>query len=221
MESADRTPGQTRARAPIGAGRRAATSPRGRPGAPVARKVLTPTLVLLLLVAQALPSTANEEETDEGRLLVVQAVSLIANRATAESIMERIEDALEAPDPTGVDLDRVEEALALVQGAPDDAQALKEARDLLETSAGIRAASGYGSIPEPGEVGTDPPPYAAGAASGTTVVLDSLDPARGIGDTGDAVLLVLAAFSIMAGLYLARRWRPTHTTRELRHGRVS
>ena len=86
----------------------------------------------------------------EGRLLVLQAVSLIANRATAETITERIVDVLEAPDPSGVDLDIVEEALALVEGAPDDPQALEEARGLLETSVEIRAATGYGSIPEPG-----------------------------------------------------------------------
>lgn len=185
------------------------------------RTALIPMLVLLLVVAQALPSAANEEETEEGRLLVVQAVSLIANRATSESIVERIEDALQARDPTGVDLDKVEAALGLLQGATDDAQALDGARELLETSVDVRAATGYGAIPEPGMVGTDTAPYTAGTASGTTVVLDSMDPALGISDTGDVVLIVLAAFSVLVGLYLARRWRPDHAMRELRGRRAS
>lgn len=186
-----------------------------------ARAALTTAAALLLVLTQALPSTANEEETDEGRLLVLQSISLIANRATPETIAERVEDALMAPDATGVDLDKVERALELVEGAPDSTQALAEARDLLEGAVDVRAASGYGEIPEPGMLGTGTSPYTAGGATGTTVVLDSLDPPLGISDTGDAVLLVLAVASVVLGLYLARRWRPTHAMRELRQGRAS
>lgn len=221
MQSADRMPVMARACSRMGTWRHDGASPPGRAGARVAQVALRPVLVLALILAQSLPSAADEEETEEGRLLVLQAVSLIANRATPETIAERIEDAVEAPDPRGVDLDNVEEALALVQGALDDPQVLEEARGLLETSVKIRAASGYGSIPGPGEVGTDTSPYATGTATGTTVVLNSLDPALGISDTGDVVLLVLAAGTIVLGVYLARRWRPAHSMRELRQVRES
>ena len=108
-----------------------------------------------------------------------------------------------------------------MRGTSPTTTRLEEARGLLETSVEIRAATGYGSIPEPGEAGTGTSPYTVGAATGTTVVLDSLDPALGISDTGDVVLLVLAAGAIVLGLFLARRWRPTHSTHDLRHRRAS
>lgn len=208
--------GRPAARADVVGGARGSPH-RSRP----ARAALTTMVALLLVLTPASPSLANEEETGDGRLLVLQSISLIANRATSGTVAERIEDALMAPDTTGVDLDKVEQALGLVEGAPDSTQALAEARALLESAVNVRAATGYGEIPEPGMVGTGTAPYAAGTASGTTVVLDSLDPPLGISDTGDVVLLVLAAVFIVLGLDLARRWRPTHPMRELRRRRAS
>lgn len=188
-------------------------------------RVLAVVWALILVVAVPQSAAANEEETDDGRLLVVQAVSLIANEATLDSIQERIEDVLSAPETAGVDMDKVQEALELVESSAGDPELLVRARVALEESVDVRAASGYGEIPAPGEVGTDMSPYATGAATGTSVVLDPLDPALGISDAGDAVLLVLAALSTVLGLFLIRRWRPTHSLRELRtstsHGAVT
>lgn len=195
---------------------RAGMSPSGAGhGGRAVRSALLAVAALLLMTAQALPAAANPQETDEGRLLVVQAVSLIANRAAPETVQDRIQDSLMAPDLTGVDLDKVEAALALVEESPGDPEALGEARGLLESAVSIRAATGYGEIPEPGEVGTGEQ-FAAGIATGTTVILDPLDPELGIGDAGDVILIVLAAGSIVLGLYLSRRWRPDHTVSELR-----
>jgi hypothetical protein len=196
--------------------RRAAAPRRG--GARLFHVPALGILALMLVLAQAVPASANEEESDEARMLVVQAVSLIANRAAPEDIVDRIRDALAAPDTSDVDLEQVEKSLALVSDAAEGDAAWQEARVLLEDSVGIRAASGYGPIPEPGEVGTDTPAYTAGSASGTTVVLDSLDPPRGVSDVGDTLLLVGSGIAILLGLYLARRWRPAHSTRELRKG---
>ena len=173
-------------------------------------------LALGLLVAGSGTAVANEEETEEANLLVLQSVALIANGAPVDAVTERIEDALAAPDPSGTDLDKVEDALALVQ--PGAAQAdLEEARQILVSAIDLRFASGYGSVPGPRQIGQDESPYATGDQTGTTAVLDELKPARGVSDGGDVVLLVLAVLAMAAGLVLAHRWRPPDTIAQLRH----
>lgn len=173
-------------------------------------------LALGLLVAGSGTAVANEEETEEANLLVLQSVALIANGAPVDAVTERIEDALAAPDPSGTDLDKVEDALSLVQqgAAPAD---LEEARQILVSAIDIRFASGYGQVPGPRELGHDESPYASGGETGTTAVVDELKPARGVSDGGDVVLLVLAVLAVAAGLVLAHRWRPHDTIRQLRH----
>lgn len=173
-------------------------------------------LALGMLVASSGAALANEEETDEASLLVLQSVALIANGAPVEAVEERIGDALEAPDQTGTDMAAVEEAAALVEPGATRAD-LEEARELLVGAIDVRFASGYGEIPSPRELGHDESPYASGGDTGTTAVVDELQPARGISDGGDAVLLSLAVLAVIAGLVLARRWRPHDTIRQLRH----
>lgn len=173
-------------------------------------------LALGMLVAGSGAALANEEETDEASLLVLQSVALIANGAPVEAVEERIGDALEAPDQTGTDMAAVEEAAALVEPGATRAD-LEEARELLVGAIDVRFASGYGEIPSPRELGHDESPYASGGDTGTTAVVDELQPARGISDGGDAVLLSLAVLAVIAGLVLARRWRPHDTIRQLRH----
>ena len=173
-------------------------------------------LALGMLVAGSGAALANEEETDEASLLVLQSVALIANGAPVEAVEERIGDALEAPDQTGTDMAAVEEASALVEPGATRAD-LEEARELLVGAIDVRFASGYGEIPSPRELGHDESPYASGGDTGTTAVVDELQPARGISDGGDAVLLSLAVLAVIAGLVLARRWRPHDTIRQLRH----
>lgn len=166
--------------------------------------------MLLSVVALGGPAAwGDEEESDESAVLVEQAIALLANQNTPEVVLERVEDAAEAPMTEGADLEQVERAGALLeplveQGAgrvPDDVAEL--VRDSLEAAIGMPAEA------EPVEMTT-------GAETGTTVVLDEYRPARGVSDGGDAVLLALAAAGIGGGLLLARRLRPHHSLRELR-----
>lgn len=170
--------------------------------------------VLLSVVALAGPAAwADEEDSDESAVLVEQAIALLANENTPEVVLERIEDAAEAPMTQGADLEQVEEAGALVeplveQGAdsfPSDVQ--EEVRTLLEGSIGVPAEA-------------EPVAMATGTETGTTVVLDEYRPSWGVSDGGDAVLLALAATSLGVGLLLARRLRPHHSLRELRRSSV-
>ncbi len=177
----------------------------------------------LLLVGLPTTAQAEEEQTTQANLLVVQSVSLIANNALPETVAERLTDALGAPDTSGVDLAKVQQALTLVESAVstgnpagDQGGAMAQARTLLAGAVDIRSATGYGQIPQPGEVGQEVSPYAAGAQSGTTVVLDELKPARGVSDAGDGVLLAVAVVLLLGGFYLARRWRPQHSIATLR-----
>lgn len=197
-------------------------SPRGLTSRALSAVTAVLTAAVLLL---ALPATAraDEEQTTEANLLVVQSVSLIANNALPQTVAERLTDALGAPDKSGVDLAKVQQALALVESAASTGNPagnrggpMAQARSLLEGAVDIRSATGYGQIPQPGKVGRDASPYAAGAQSGTTVVLDELKPARGVSDAGDGVLLAVAAVLLFAGYYLSRRWRPHHSIATLR-----
>lgn len=169
----------------------------------------------LLLLFGTPAAFANEEETDEARLLVLQTISLIANGRDAAVVEERLLDALEAPDQEGVDMVRLEEAAALLEQEPVDEARLQQVRDVLSAAIEIRAATGYGAIPEPGEMGEESS-FVRGAESGTEVVLDELRPARGV-DSGDDVVLIAAGLALaVLGLALARRWRPHHTVHQLR-----
>lgn len=160
--------------------------------------------VLLLVPGVAL---ADEDgESGSAADLVQQAVALIANGAEAGRVSEKIGDALEAPDPAGVDLAKVEQAGSLV-GDPTGPGELAQVRVLLVSA-----------LPEPAHPVA---PMASGVATGTAQVLDEYRPARGISGGGDAVLLALAVASVGAGLYLARRWRPGQGFRELRRRSVA
>lgn len=163
---------------------------------------------LLVSLVMAMPASASEEEESDLSIdLVQQAISLIANDGGADRVLEKMEDALAAPDPAGVDLALVEQAVTLVEDAgpgASQAEALQAARQLLLEAAPALA---------------EPPPVrmVGGLETGTTVVLDPFQPARGISDGGDAVLASLSALAIALGLWLARRLRPHHTLRQLRH----
>lgn len=195
-------------------GRPSAAARRGRRGV-VVRGAAVLAMMAGLLMAAGGVARADEEMPREANLLVLQSVALIANEAPKDVVVERIQDALAAPDQSGTDAAKVRQALALARsGGPTG---LQQAREDLLGAIDIRFATGYGEIPRPGQVGHDQSPYATGAQTGTTAVLDELKPARGVSDAGDAVLLTLAVLAVVAGLLLARRWRPHDTIRQLRH----
>lgn len=170
--------------------------------------------VLLSVVALGGPAAwADEVESDEAAVLVQQAVALLANENSPEVVLERVEDAVEAPMTEGVDLESVERAAGLLEpvvargagSVPPDAAA--QVRALLEES-----------IETPAEPA--PVDMTTGTETGTSVVLDEYRPAWGVSDGGDATLLALAAAAVGAGLLLARRLRPHHSLRELRRSPV-
>lgn len=176
-------------------------------------------LVTVLLLGPVGSARADREQSKEARLLVLQSISLMANGALAGTVTDRLRDAVDAPDQAGTDGALVQQALVIFEKAAVGTAGMparNQARALLVRSINVRAATGYGEIPPPGEVGKDVPAYAYGAHSGTTVVLDELKPARGVRDRGDRVLLVLAVSVMAAGLYLSHRWRPRDTISELR-----
>ena len=173
-------------------------------------------VALAILSAGAGTAWAHEDEPKQANMLVLQSISLIANGASIDMIAEKISDALSAPDKSGTDLAKVRQAQALVRPGASAAD-IANAEALLTGAIDIRAASGYGDIPQPGQVSSDRPPYATGAETGTTVVLDELEPRRGISDAGDAVLVALGILLMAVGVLLERRWRPHDTIRQLRH----
>jgi hypothetical protein len=194
------------------------------------------TTVAVLAMANAAAAAANgDDETDEAKVLVQQAIALIVNDPhDKHAIEDRIEHAREAPHHEGVDLDLVDEAAAVFRDGDHDG-----ARELLQASIGagpvsgdaapmpIREAHGEPGQPiretngEPGqpvrETNGEPgqPVLAVGVETGTTVILDEYHPATTLGG-GEVVLLVLAAAGIALGVLLAWRFRPLDTVRQLR-----
>lgn len=176
-------------------------------------------LLLLLLLTPFTGARADQPEPDQANLLVLHSISLIANNAAPATVVTHLTDALAASNQSGVDRAKVGQALVLAKAsvtARDSRGILAQARELLTKAIDIRAATGYGEIPKPGQVGRDVAPYATGAGAGTTVILDELQPARGVSDGGDVVLLAAGILLLIVGLYLARRWRPTDTIHQLR-----
>lgn len=166
------------------------------------------TAAALLVVLGSGPAWADEgEESDESAVLVLQAIALLANENSPDVVLERIEDAVEAPMTEGADLERVERAadvlspLAGAGAVPADVE--EQVRVLLEGSIGVDEL-------------VAPAAMVTGAETGTTVVLPEFRPARGVADGGDAALLLFAALATVGGLFAARRLRPRHSLRELR-----
>lgn len=173
---------------------------------------LTACAVVTLLVGSATFALADEPgESTESRVLVQQAIALIVNTPDDRmAIEERISDALEAPDTEGADLATVEKAKAAL--AADD---LDQTRSWLQVAIGAGPYLGNGVPPKVGETSGQPGKPAVGGESGTSVVLDELDPSGNLGGS-DVVLLGLSTVAIAAGLLLAWRFRPEDTVRQMR-----
>lgn len=199
--SRGRTMDASRTRPPINAGRR-----RGRG---VTRVLCTSLLSVLMALGSAASASAgdgHDEESERASDLVQQSISLIANRGGVPRVLEKIEDALNASDPRGVDLAKVEQALAIVEGLDaetDEVAAFAEARRLLVESTP--------------QLATEPADLTEGLETRTTTVLDALEPARGVSGGGDLTLLLLSLAAIGLGVWMSVRLRPKHTIRQLRH----
>lgn len=154
-----------------------------------------------LLGAVAVPQVAiahGDGETQEGYLLVQQALGHLAHDTSPEGIdlaMEKVNDALETPDQEGVNVTRVKEGMrALETGEVQHGQAL------LQTSINKALAEA---------------PTATGYETGTTVVLSAM-PGRTELRGQDLGLLIGSLVLAGLGLFLAYRFRPRDSLRTLR-----
>ena len=157
-------------------------------------------LVLVSLLATLMPVTAaaHEDETEEGFLLVQQALAHLAHDSGDEGVhlaIEKVADALAAEDQEGLDLELVRAGQrALAQGRT------RAARAVLQESIGDAVA--------------DLPP-ATGYATGTTEVWPSLSATGGRGGS-DLVLLLVSVAVAAVGMSLSYRFRPADPVRTLR-----
>jgi hypothetical protein len=179
----------------------------------IGRAVVT-TAAVVALAFLPLPAAADEPgESDEARVLALQAIALIVNTPDEmHEIEERIEHAMEAPHKEGVDLEGVEQAMTALEEGD-----LQLTRELLQTAIGAGPFVSEG-VPEPvGETSGDPgqPAFSVGAEAGTTVVLAEFRPDSGL-DGGDVVVLAVAVATMAAGALMAWWFRPPESVRQLR-----
>jgi hypothetical protein len=167
------------------------------------RRSLAAALVALtsLVGAIALPQPASahgDDETQEGYLLVQQALGHLAHDTGSEGVdlaMEKVKDALETEDQEGVDVPEVEQGMRAL-----DAGRVDQARTLLQDSISEALAE---------------QPRATGNQSGTTVVLSELPGRSGLSGLDWALLGASIALAGV-GLVLSYRFRPRDSVAELR-----
>ena len=159
-----------------------------------------------IVVALAIPGPAahaheGEEETS-AKELVLQAIALLRGQPEqTEAIEDKMHDALEAEDGSGVDLALVEQADELFE-----AGRLHEAQDILEEAVG---AAPHRVIENPGKGVRSPAPEPEPTAEAAPV-LHEKEVAGGLeGPEGTAgpVLLGLAGVFLLLGLFIVRRVR--------------
>lgn len=159
--------------------------------------VLIAVAVTLLGAGQALAHGG--DESDKAGDLVRQAIAHIVHDPNdTMAAAEKIDDALNAPNKDGVDIDLVVQAQqALTRG---DAH---QARALLERSIGARSHLDRSDPLPISQVG----PLATGAETGIDVVTDPLPPDR---DTSGSDWVTLSGLFLLGalGVYLAERFRP-------------
>lgn len=167
------------------------------------RAALTALIAAAVVVLAAGPGFADGGgESDKAGDLVRQAIAhIVHDPKDTMAAVEKIDDAENAGDKEGVDMNLVAQAAdALAQGD------FHGARSLLERSIGARPhVSGDDPLPI-GQIR----PLATGAETGIDVVTDPLAPRRGLSG-GDWVALSGLVGLGALGVYLARRFRPQHT----------
>ena len=169
----------------------------------MARRLAATLLVVVtgLLGALAVPQAAHahgDGETQEGYLLVQQALGHLAHDTTPEGIdlaMEKVDDALSTEDQEGVNVAELEDGMRALETGR-----VALARTLLQ-----------GSI----EGALAQLPTATGYETGTTVVVPAMPGRTGL--TGQDTGLLVASIAVAGlGLLLAYRFRPHDSIRELR-----
>ena len=172
---------------------------RSRGSALPYRGCFVTTLALRFAFALVPPAGAHGgDETEEGYLLVQQALGHLAHETNHEGIalaMEKVDDALATDDQEGVDVAVLEQAKQAL-----DAGQVDNARALLQSS--IKEAM------------SDLMP-ATGEETGTTVIRPALPGRDGL--TGrDWSFLGASVLCLLVGTWLAYRFRPADTVGELR-----
>jgi hypothetical protein len=147
-----------------------------------------------LVLLPAAPALAHGEgDSAESRVLVIEALSYLANRPEGfeDMVSDKIGDALDAEDQEGVTISDVASAQEAFEAGD-----LTGARDLLQRS--VQPLAG----PVTGE------------ETGTTVMLDPVDPSVDL--TGlDGLLAALSGAAVAGGVVLAVRSRPRESIRDL------
>lgn len=115
------------------------------------------TAMFMVTVGVAAPARADEPESTEARVLVVQALALIANEAGPDRVTDKVRDALGAPEQAGVDQAELTRALEVLEAPGAGEAAIGQARPLLLDSIGARPATGYGTTAPIGQVAGRPP----------------------------------------------------------------
>lgn len=149
-----------------------------------------------IVVPQA--AFAHDDETQEGYLLVEQALGHLAHDTGSEGIdlaMEKVGDAVDAEDQEGVDVVKLEGGMQALEAGQ-----VQQARALLQASIEEALAE---------------QPTATGYETGTTVVMSAMPGRTGLNGQ-DLGLLVGAVAVAGLGLVLAYRFRPRDSVRELR-----
>ena len=168
-------------------------------GAPLARRVVIVTVVLVGSILAA-PSGAGDEpgETDVGYLLVQQALGHLAHDSSAEGIevaMEKVGDALDTDNQEGVDVPTLERGMTALE-----TEDVKGSRRLLQESIAVAMHN---------------LPPATGMQSGTTIVRPELPGRSGLA-AEDWGLLAAAVLAALLGAWLTFRFRPHDSIRALR-----
>jgi len=165
------------------------------------RLALSLIAVIGMLGALALPQAAfahGEGETEEGYLLVQQALGHLAHDTSSDGIdlaMEKVDDALSTEDQEGVNVAEVEDGMQALETGE-----IERARALLQDS--IKEALAE-------------QPTATGYETGTTVVMSAMPGRTGL--NGQDLGLLVGSFALAGlGLGLAYRFRPRDSVRALR-----
>lgn len=171
---------------------------------------------LLVVLSLSVPVAAfahGDEGAVPARESVLQAIAYVVNTPNnMDMIGDKLKDAQESQDKSGVDLAEVRQAEQAF-GKGD----MRRVRLLLEESIGARADLTGMDVRHVLQVapGSSTISLATGEQAGTEIVTDELT-GRGAWTTVDSTVLVLAVVIAAAGALLAWRFRPAHSVHALR-----